>query len=258
MSTPPVEGASLDLAPADFASDWTDPMRPSSSAPHTTQRTELPPTRPPPTVDRHAVTRTSPQPPRPAPRRGTSVWSLPESDTPSVPPDLGIPSPPLSGIDAQGTLSPEEVPADVPYDLPMRRITGVTREGMLPAIVGSTLVVGLFVGIVIVNRPRPLQVVTSTSANHGPPKDLNSTFPAERGTPGVTSVLAPAPVATDPPFVPPADSFPTSDPDAIPSATHVAVAPPPPALPAASHPVIRPTAPVRAPDDGRDLLYVRP
>ena len=95
MSPPPIEGASLDLAPPDLVPPgWTEPTQLSSSAPRTTQRTALPETRPAPTVDRQAATRTSPQPPRPAPRRGTSEWSLPESHAPTSVEDAFFQSPP--------------------------------------------------------------------------------------------------------------------------------------------------------------------
>jgi serine/threonine protein kinase len=261
MSPPPVEGASLDFASGELLPPgWTQPQS-STPALNTTQRTALPETRPAPVVDRQATTRTSPQPPRPAPRRGTSVWSLPESDTPEDPPAAAVlpsPHPPL--VDAQGTLAPEEVPADIPYDLPMRRITGVTREGMLPAVVGSTLVVGLFIGIVLVNRPKPMQAGTPTGVEHATSKELNSTFPVEQATAVAPAVLVPVAAPTDPPFVPPPDpSFPTTDPDApVPSAPGVVAVPAPSVHPAGVVHLLGKPAPSHAPDDGRDLLYVRP
>ncbi len=257
MALPPVEGTIPDLAPEELTGGWPDTAwDPAPSRPVPVRAAEGP-TRPEAGVDRQAPTQTRTLSPgtRRGPKTDTPVYSFPEGDEASAT-DAREPERArmLSEAPVASTVPPEESRFEAPRGLPRGAGAWLARDGVLPAVLGSTLVVGLFVTILVVNRPPPGLPVTSAATARAAAAQVQSARADVPPPVPVAATETPRPSAVPVPAPPPA---PTAAAD---REAPTAAASPEPA--ASTVPVVRalprPSSSPRPPDDGRELLYVRP
>jgi serine/threonine-protein kinase len=221
----------IELEPSGLVVGTTEPMPPPKFSVQTMERGALATTQQPSGVDRLAPTRTAISATKPAPKNDTPVLSSagfgPRSAAEAVEPEPLPPierSPAIAQTPMASTCAPRSSAA------PRRSArASAHRGGLLRAAVGLVAIAALFVGLICVRRSnlvRPVAPAADTppTKSPSPSPQLAVSTPESRPQPLVASSFQ----VTSPP------------------ARHVV------------HPVAKPTASTHEPDDGRDLLYVRP
>jgi serine/threonine protein kinase len=250
MTSPPIEGPSIEPAPPDLAAGMTDPMRTPNFSSQTRERAALASTQVPSGVDRLGPTRTAIPWTRPVPKNDTSVLS------PSTfePPATFEPKPQPAPVTAETPMASTSAPqSSIAPPLSAR----ASRFGPSSAAFGLTVVAGLFVLLLSFTRQRPPSFPLSMAGEHNAASAQS--VPAEH-------VLAQQKGETMRPTS--SDGASNTRPVA-PSPAVDAIARAQPGLKASGHPA--PPPPCRAahlatkaaanpvvPDDGRELLYVKP
>jgi serine/threonine protein kinase len=250
MTSPPIEGPSIELAPPDLAAGTTDPMRTPNFSSQTRERAALASTQVPSGVDRLGPTRTAIPWTRPVPKNDTSVLSPSTFEPPAAFEPKPQPAPFAAETPMASTSAPQSSRAP---PLSAR----ASRFGSTSAVFGLTIVAGLFVLLLSFPRPRPpsLPVSMAGEQNAASAKSVPAE-PAVAQPTGETMRPTPSDEASR---VRPVAPSPAAD--AIARAQPVleaSVRPVTPPSRRAAHSATKAAANPVVPDDGRELLFVKP